>query len=196
MIAAWMFVILFSMILEIAYGIEPGPEYPFSNIVKWTDKHQWQRYEELLQDTGITIRFTPIPNPTERDRMAEREECAFFYKDSVMVGYGITFINLYISARAVKGNDTRLIDLHGVEIIYDLYGRRVLLVSYSFRLNAFEMFIAEKIMRREPRAIRRPFYGTLDEGYELDSASQELTRSLIALAEKCGKAPSVKETMQ
>ncbi|MFY9461758.1 MAG: hypothetical protein WAP51_00970 [Candidatus Sungiibacteriota bacterium] len=180
--------VLFLMTLEIAYGKTTVGPYPFSESIDWEKKETRQHYEIFLQMEGMRYVALPIFWHDGETRLAEEENCVFFKKDGTLVGYGITYTKLKRFAYAKKKDDLRKILVQKVDIIYDLAGRYIFLVSYSFELGVVDRFVAKYIMRRETEAKRQNFKdGVLDEGYELNEESKNLVERLLAIPQECKK---------
>ena len=181
--------VLFLMALEIAYGKTAAGSYPFSVVVDWESKGARQHYEILLMSADLHYVALPIFWHEGEARLAEEENCIFFKrKTGVLVGYGITYTKLKNFAYAKKKDDLRKISVQKVDVLYDLDGRYIFLVSYRFELDAVDWFVAKYIMRRETEAVRDNFKdGILDEGYELDEPSKALAERLLAIPQECKK---------
>ena len=178
------------MLLFFVTGSNAGePGHPFADFVNWEKQSSRQKYEKSLEKAGITIRKTQMAPWLTAEPLAERQECLFLEKGGVIVGYGILFENFFkpASVQSKTTGDLRDITLHRVEALYDLSGRHIFLVSYRFRISDTDVFIAEWLLDKEPRAKRKIFYidRPLNEEYELTESSLYLAKLLLAMPRKC-----------
>ena len=186
-LAAWLMVVF---ILRFAYASADPREYPFSDMVDWNDEEKRKDYEKYLALADISIRYLRVEHPDTKKRWARNLYFMILERRGATVGFGAAFYDLVLPGTAVHPNDYEVIlRLNRAEIIYDIYGRQIFLISYRKELSAGHKIIwfflpdsvkARYLKKYKMEAERHIFgWGELGEGYALDERSQEYARFLI-----------------
>ncbi|RMF84684.1 MAG: hypothetical protein D6736_18840 [Nitrospinota bacterium] len=156
-------------------------QYPFADIVTWKEEAERKAYERYFTQAGLTVSHVPVMQTGEKQPWADQEEFVLIKRGETLVGYGAIFTSLKSFAYAVHANgDRRRIKVNKAEILYDLQGRVIFLISYRMDdLGWVEASLAS-LLGYKVRATRAIFSEDgLGEGYELSPQSKQLAHRLL-----------------
>lgn len=167
-----------------------APEHPFPDVINWDDESQRKEFEKHLYLAGFSVRSLRVEHPHTDKRWAKSTEFLLWEKGGTLVGFGAVFHDLMLSGTAVGPEGDKVIfKLNRAEIIYDIAGRKIFLITYRTwmsRLHKILWFFLsedtkEKYRKKYRMGAERSIFdwGDLGEGYTLDRRSREYAWFLL-----------------
>lgn len=166
------------------------PEYPFSDVINWEDESQRKEFEKHLTLAGFSSRSLRVEHPPTDKRWAKSTEFLLWEKGRTLAGFGAVFQDLILPGTAVgPEGDEVTFKLNRAEILYDVSGRRIFLVTYRTEMSLIYKILwfflpenkkKEYIRKYKMEASRSIFtWGELGEGHQLNRRSEDYARFLL-----------------
>lgn len=165
------------------------PDHPFSDAIDWDDEEKRKGFEQYLALAGITIRYLKVEHPNTKRRWAKSLYFMVLEKGGLPAGFGAAFYDLVLPGTASGPYGDNTIRLDRAEILYDLSGRRIFLITYRTEMSLLHRIFWNFLPEQKKKEYRKKYrleaerhifgWGELGEGYELDRRSREYAGFLL-----------------